>query len=197
MPAPSLPDPSNGYEAIAFDFIRARDTFIGPSVVREWARDFPSCAEVLELACGHGVVSQVLVDSGLKLFALDASPTLLRVFQERLPGVPTVCEPAEASTFFNRTFDGIVAWGLLFLMEERAQRTLLGNAARALRPGGRFLCTAPSQVCTWTDIMTGQPSRSLGAQVYEELLRNQGLDVTHGVTDQGENYYYFATRPSP
>lgn len=191
------PDPSNGYEAIALDFMRARDTFIGPGVVREWARDLPPGAEVLELACGHGVVSQVLVDSGLSLYALDASPTLLRVFQERFPGIPTVCEPAESSTFFNRTFEGIVAWGLLFLMEEPAQRTLLANAARALRPGGRLLFTAPSQVCTWTDILTGQLSCSLGAQVYEQLLRGHGLEVTYGVTDQGDNYYYFATRPIP
>ncbi len=73
---------------------------------------------------------------------------------------------------------------------------LLANAARALRPGGRLLFTAPSQVCTWTDIMTGQPSRSLGAPVYEEQLRSHGLDVTHGVTDEGDNYYYFATRPA-
>ena len=193
---PFSSDPASGYEALALDFIRARDTHIGTNILREWARAFPPGAEVLELACGHGVVSQALVDSGLKLFALDASPTLIRLFQQRFPAVPTVCEPAEASTFFGRTFDGVIAIGLLFLLAEEAQRTVLRKVAGVLRPGGRFLFTAPHQQVEWIDILTRQPSRSLGAPVYEAILRQQNLQVSWGVTDEGENHYFLATKPS-
>src|SRR5215475_109329 len=107
-------DKSNGYEAIAEDFMRARNARIGPSVVRKWARTLAPGASVLELACGHGVVTQVLVEEGLNVYAVDASARLLAVFRERFPHVQTECAAAEDSDFFARTFDAVLAWGLMF-----------------------------------------------------------------------------------
>ena len=56
--------------------------------------------------------------------------------------------------------------------------------------------TAVRAAVTWTDSITGQESRSLGAEVYESLLRELGLDVEPGRTDAGENYYYLAVKSS-
>jgi len=190
----TMTDTANGYEEYAAEFMRRRDSFIGPNTVRNWAASFAPGAEILELGCGHGVVTQVLVEAGLSVSAVDASPTLLRTLNERFPDLPTQCAAAEESTFFGRTFDGVVAWGLLFLLEEPAQRSVLRKVGAALRPGGRFLFTAPHQECDWIDILTQKPSRSLGAAAYEEVLRDAGMDVSHSVTDEGGNYYYFATK---
>ena len=187
-------DKSNGYEEIAETFIRARNARIGPDEVREWAREFAPGAEVLELGCGHGMVSQVLVDQGLRLYAIDASPRLLAVFRQRFPDVETECAPAEASNYFGQTFDGVIAWGLMFLLPEETQRTVLAKVAKALKPGGRFLFTAPYAAVTWEDGLTGLESRSLGADAYESLLRELGFDIEPGRTDVGENYYYFAAK---
>ena len=189
-------DHSHGYERIAGRFIRARDTWIGSAVVRAWSQEFARGAEVLELGCGHGVISQVLMDAGLTLSAIDASPSLLAAFRLRFPGVETECAAAEESDFFGRTFDGVVSVGMLFLLEEEAQRTVLQKAAQALRPSGRLLFTAPREVCEWTDILAREQSRSLGAAAYEKLLRDGGLEVSSGVTDEGENHYFFATKPT-
>ena len=73
-------DGANGYEEYAEIFMRARNSKIGPSVMREWASQLAPGSEVLELGCGHGVVSQVLLETGVKLSVVDASPTLLRRF---------------------------------------------------------------------------------------------------------------------
>jgi SAM-dependent methyltransferase len=189
-----MPDASHGYEELADEFMRRRDDFIGKAEVRQWAGEFAPGAEVLELGCGHGVISQVLVDAGVTLSAVDASPSLLRAFRERFPGVETECAAAEAAMLMGRAFGGILAWGLIFLLEEDQQRTVLSRAARALRPGGRLLFTAPIQVVEWIDIMTRQPSRSLGVDEYERILRNEGLEVSWGVRDEGENHYYFARK---
>jgi SAM-dependent methyltransferase len=191
-----MPDKSNGYEEYAAEFTRRRDTWIGPIAVRDWAASLPSGAEILELGCGHGVVTQVLVDAGFKLSVVDASPSLLRAFIERFPTIPTECSAAEDSSFFGRSFDGVVAWGLLFLLEEGAQRAILRKVGSALRPGGRFLFTSPREPVDWIDVMTRKPSRSLGAPAYEQTLREAGMDVSHGVTDEGGNYYYFASKPN-
>jgi SAM-dependent methyltransferase len=188
-------DNANGYEENAHHFLRARNSRIGPDVVAAWAVRFPRGAQILELGCGFGVISQVLLDAGLALSANDASPALLRVFRERFPHVETECATAENSTFFTRTYDGIVAWGLLFLLEESFQRRVLTQSAGALRHGGRLLFTAPREIVQWNDSLTGHPSFGLGSDFYESLLRDVGLTVEPGVFDSGENYYYFATRP--
>jgi SAM-dependent methyltransferase len=187
-------DASNGYEEHAETFMRWRHPRIGLDIVREWAGHFGPGAAMLELGCGHGVVSQVLVDAGVTLYAVDSSPTLLQAFRERFPAVQTECAPAEESSYFDRTFDGVVAIGLIFLLAISAQRIVLTKVAHSLQPGGRFLFTAPRQACTWTDVMTGAESRSLGAELYEALLRGLGLNVSHGRVDEGENHYFFAKK---
>jgi 2-polyprenyl-3-methyl-5-hydroxy-6-metoxy-1,4-benzoquinol methylase len=69
-----MTDKSNGYEEYADSFMRGRHPHIGQNMAREWAREFTPGLTVLELGCGDGVISQVLVDVGLTLYAVDASP---------------------------------------------------------------------------------------------------------------------------
>ena len=189
-----MADKSNGYEEHAADFLRWRHPHIGQSMVREWAREFAPGATVLELGCGDGVISEALVKAGLTLCAVDASPTLLRAFRERFPNARTECAAAEESSYFDRTFDGVIAVGLIFLLPEAAQRIVLSKVANALKRGGRFLFTAPRQACSWVDELTKQESRSLGADVYEALLRGLGLEVSSGRVDEGENHYFFTVK---
>jgi hypothetical protein len=73
---------------------------------------------------------------------------------------------AEESSFFGRTYDGVVAVGLLFLLEEDVQRALINKVAAVTKPGGRFLFTAPLQKVAWRDLTTGRESVSLGDEEY-------------------------------
>ena len=183
-------DGANGYEQHAETFMGARNPTIGLSVMRAWASQFASGSELLELGCGHGVISQVLLEAGLKLSVVDASPTLLREFHDRFPDVEIECSTAQESELLRRKYDGVVAWGLIFLLAETDQRLVLRRAADALRPGGRFVFTAPTEALTWKDSITEMPSLSLGAAVYAPLLQDLGLHVSPGVIDEGGNRYY-------
>lgn len=187
-------DTSSGYEAVAARYVASRSR-IGEGVVRAWALSLPAGASVLDLGCGHGVpVTEVLLAAGCRVHAIDGAPGLVAAFRERFPGVPVACEPADASTFFDRRYDGIVAWGLLFLLEPPAQRRVIANVSRAVTPGGRFLFTAPAESCTWTDVLTGRPSTSLGAAAYRSLLAEHALAVVEEGDDEGGNHYYVASR---
>jgi 2-polyprenyl-3-methyl-5-hydroxy-6-metoxy-1,4-benzoquinol methylase len=189
-------DWSNGYEGIAEAFTRARTLSIGPRVVRKWAKRLPSGASVLDIGCGNGVpISEALLQEGFTVYGVDASQTLVAKFRERFPKAVVECAPVEESAFFHRTFDGVVAWGLMFLLPADTQLGLIGKMARVLNPGGHLLFTSPRQACTWTDGMTGLPSISLGHGVYERELEAQGLVLVGNDEDEGGNYYYFATRP--
>ncbi len=187
-----MDDPANGWDAIAEEFAARRDgSRIGAATVRQWAASLPAGASLLDLGCGSGgPISAVLMEAGFEVWGVDASPRLAAEFRKRLPQARVANEPAEDSQFFNRQFDGIVAIGLLFLLSPDAQRQLLMRVPAALKPGARFLFTAPTQVVTWQDILTGRESRSLGGDVYMAMLMEAGLSLVGEYTDEGENHYY-------
>lgn len=106
-----------------------------------------------------------------------------------------MCEPVEESSFFGETFDGVLAWGLMFLLSPETQRALIHRVASVLKPGGKFLFTAPAQACTWDDLATGRQSLSLGANAYKTILADAGLTLLAEYDDEGENHYCDAFRP--
>jgi 2-polyprenyl-3-methyl-5-hydroxy-6-metoxy-1,4-benzoquinol methylase len=197
MATTRVPDSSRGYEPWAAEFISGRThSTVGASTVREWAGALPHGASVLDLGCGHGVpVSEVLIADGFRLYGVDASPTLVAAFRERFPGVPVDCSAVEDSTFFNRTFDAVVSWGLMFLLSADTQAKVIAKVARALNPGGAFLFTSPEQACTWLDALSGRPSISLGRGAYERIIRGEGLRLHGERWDEGDNHYYLVSKP--
>lgn len=193
-------DPANGYEAIASEFAARRErSSIGVETVRRWARSsLPAGTAILDLGCGSGVpITRSLLHDGFVTYGVDASPTLAAMFRRRFPQMRLACETVEESPFFGRTFDGILAVGLLFLLPAGVQGSVIGKVAAALNQGGSFLFTCPQPSCTWTDELTGRPSRSLGAEEYESILSHLGLILTAEHEDEGDNHYFCASRPCP
>jgi cyclopropane fatty-acyl-phospholipid synthase-like methyltransferase len=165
-------DASNGYEGIAGIYVVGRGTrplvgdAIGAATVRAWAQAFPPGATVLDLGFGPGEPStRILREAGLATYAVDASSAKVAAFRERFPDVPIEQNTVEASPFFERTFDGVLAWGLLFLLEPAAQALVIEKVARALDPGGRFLFTAPKEPLEWLDAIP---------RVYPALWQQEG-----------------------
>jgi len=191
-------DRSNGYEEIAPVFIAGRGSDsneTGVSVVGDWSRMLPPGATVLDLGCGTGVpISQVLIERGFHVYGVDASPTMVAAFRARFPRVEVQCAAVEECAFFGRIFDGVVAWGLFFLLARPVQYRLLAKVAAALRIGGRFLFTAPSQNCSWADLLTGQTSVSLGYNEYRNALAAVDMSLVGTCRDDADNHYYFVQK---
>ena len=188
-------DNSNGYEAIADEFARARTRSIGPATVRKWAKLLKPGASILDIGCGNGVpIAEALLQEGFAVYGVDGSETLVRMARERFPEVTIECSSVEDSSFFSRTFDAVVAWGLIFILPAETQRGLIGKVGGVLNRPGHFLFTAPRQACSWVDCMTGLPSVSLGHETYTRELARHGLQLVGDDEDEGGNYYYFAAR---
>jgi len=196
LAAPGDHDVSNGYEAVAREFMAQRErSGIGVATIRAWARTLPPGATVLDLGCGHGLpVSATLIGLGLEVYGVDSSPSLVNAYRKRFPDVQVACESVEESRFFNRNFDAVIAIGLLFLLPADAQSRLIDRVARVLPSGGRFLFTAPAETCRWTDVLTGHPSLSLGTAAYGALLATAGLVVVGEFVDEGRNHYFDCRR---
>jgi len=189
-------DSAVAYETCAHNFLSGRDTsMIGSHVVEQWARTLTDGAEVIELACGGGYpITRALQTVGLKLWAIDSSPTLVAEFERRFPSVPIQCAKVQDSEFFGRTYQAAVAVGLLFLLPESEQIALIERVAKILVPGGRFLFTAPIEIGSWIDLNTGITCQSLGRTRYEACLNAAGFRVVATLIDKGENNYYDAER---
>lgn len=131
---------------------------------------------------------------GLNAFGVDAAPSFVEAFRRNLPNTPVVCESVQESTFFDRTFDAVLAWGLIFLLSGEEQGRLIHRVAEVLAPGGRLLFTSVAKTTVWRDAMTGLESRSLGAEEYRRQLCAVGLSITSEYEDEGENHYFDAVK---
>jgi 2-polyprenyl-3-methyl-5-hydroxy-6-metoxy-1,4-benzoquinol methylase len=193
---PILSDKSNGYEEVADRFMSSRNPRIGVGTVREWSQALPPRSSILDLGCGHGVpISQTLIEDGFTVYGVDASIKLIAAFRKRFPNAPAECSAVEDSELFRRTFDGVVAWGLMFLLPADLQSVAIHKVARALNPGGKFLFTSPIETVRWHDALTNRESISLGAERYQNLLRTDGLVLAAELSGEGDNYYYSVSKP--
>jgi O-methyltransferase involved in polyketide biosynthesis len=103
-----------------------------------------------------------------------------------------VCEAVQDSGFFDRTFDAVLAWGLIFLLSPEDQRRLIQRIAGILVPGGRLLFTSPAKPLVWNDAMTGLESRSLGAEEYRRQLLAVDISISNEYEDEHQNHYFDA-----
>ena len=184
------------YEMQALRYLDDRDrSRVGVELIEHWARSLPFGTPIVEIACGGGYpITQVLVDSGLAVWAIDTSPTLLRQFRLRFPTIPTQCASALNSTYFGRTFEAVISIGLLSFLHEDEQLALLDRVSEILEPGGRFLFTAPIEMGTWRDVTTGLDCWSLGRIGYTRALERLGFRMIRTHVDEGENNYYDAEK---
>ena len=192
-------DRSNGYEAVSDEFLagrgnsKTRSIALGVKEFRKWARTLQPGSRVVDLGCGPGFpITVVLVEEGLSVFGVDAAPSFVAAFQRNLPGTPIVCESVLESRFFDRTFDAVLAWGLMFLLKAEEQHRLIQKFAEVLIPGGRLLFTSAAKPVIWKDAMTGLESVTLGAEEYGKLLEAVGISVAEEYEDVGGNHYFDA-----
>jgi len=189
-------DSADAYESHASEFLKVRDqSIIGTRVVEKWAGSFGDGARVIELGCGGGYpITQVLHAANLQLWAVDSSPTLVSRFQIRFPHIPVQCRRVQECNFFDQTYDGAIAIGLMFLLPKSCQQALIEAVAGILNPGGRFLFSAPTETGEWVDVNTGHLCRSLGRAVYEAYFASANLQLANTFMDVGGNHYYELTR---
>ena len=97
---------------------------------------------VLDIGCGAGAVTELLVERGAEVIGLDISPQMLDLARRRLGQRARLMRgPAEALVFADATFSAVTLGDcLVYLRDPRAG---LREARRVLRPGGRFALSTP------------------------------------------------------
>lgn len=101
---------------------------------------------VLELMCGTGRISMPLLEAGVSLTCVDASPAMLAILRQKLAarGLSAHVVQAEVTCLnLDSTFDLVLLPFQSFheLRTEAEQRKALHEIMRSLKPNGRFVCT--------------------------------------------------------
>jgi SAM-dependent methyltransferase len=99
----------------------------------------PASGLCVDVAGGTGIVSERLAARGLEVIVADRSTGMLRVASTRLPG-RVLAADATRLPLADGSVDLVTAIWLLHLVPAQAD-AVLAEAARVLRPGGRFVTT--------------------------------------------------------
>jgi len=101
-------------------------------------------AMLLDIGCGEGQYTVELARSFDEVQAIDVEPLRLDHFRAARPANVVISEMSGlATTFDGATFDHVTAIEVLEHVAEPA--ALFREAARVLRPGGRFTLTTPNR----------------------------------------------------
>jgi ubiquinone/menaquinone biosynthesis C-methylase UbiE len=216
-PSPSL-DPAQAASAAQFD--RQSDRY-GKSHILADTHDIaaalgnlsvPPGATALDVATGGGHTALYLARRGWRVTAGDIAPRMLenarRLVEEAGLVLDTKLFPAEAMPFADRSFDLVTVRVAPhhFSSPER----FVGEVARVLKPGGRFLLIDGSvpdhdpateawlhEVEKWRDPSHG---RFLSRAAWETLVQARGLTVERSELNpmkQPDLQWYFETADTP
>jgi 2-polyprenyl-3-methyl-5-hydroxy-6-metoxy-1,4-benzoquinol methylase len=135
----------------------------------------PRAGRVLEVGCGHGLVSMYLAVRGpdREVVGIDIDDDKLVVARAAAAAHPELrmqFETVDPDFFPPGDYDAVVFCDVLYLLPPPARRELLDRAARRLRPGGTVVVKEADQVPRWKSLLaTGQ-----------ELLATKVLRITEG-----------------
>ncbi|WP_414754332.1 class I SAM-dependent methyltransferase [Anabaena sp. CCY 9910] len=93
---------------------------------------------VLDVCCGSGQATQLLVKYSQNVTGLDASPLSLRRARQNVPEANYVEAFAEKMPFPDKQFDVVHTSAALHEMEPQQLREIIQEVYRVLKPGGIF-----------------------------------------------------------
>lgn len=94
--------------------------------------------KILDLCCGSGQATQVLVQHSRNVTGLDASPLSIRRAQQNVPQAQYTEAFAENMPFADNSFDLVHTSVAMHEMEPKQLRQILQQVYRVLKPGGVF-----------------------------------------------------------
>lgn len=109
---------------------------------------------LLDAGCGAGLLSVLARFRGAEVTALDASPGLLAIARQRLPGADVRERDLEALPFADAGFDAVAAVNSIFYAADMA--AAMRELVRVARRGGRVVVTAwgPVERCEFLAAVT-------------------------------------------
>ncbi|HSK74553.1 MAG TPA: class I SAM-dependent methyltransferase [Pyrinomonadaceae bacterium] len=111
------------------------------------------CRQILEIGCGTGKFSRLLAEHAEKVLAIDLSPQMIRLAQERskfYPNIDFVADDVMTYQLPDNQFDCIAT---LTTLHHLPTELILRKIRNALKPDGVFVCLDLYQRSNLTDLL--------------------------------------------
>jgi 2-polyprenyl-3-methyl-5-hydroxy-6-metoxy-1,4-benzoquinol methylase len=143
--------------------------------IEELERRVPRVGRVLDVGCGHGLVSLYLAacSSGREVTGVDIDGHKIELARQaagRLADRPISFEISPDGSLPGDAWDAIVVVDVLYLLGAEARAQLLRRCATALRPGGVLLVKETDTAPRWKHRLAA----------FQELLATRVLRITAG-----------------
>ena len=139
--------------------------------------------DVLEVAAGTGMVTEVAAPRARRYVATDTTGEMLDLLRHRsrnLPNIEVKSADALSLDFPDNTFDTVVMANLLHLLDDPARA--LSEAKRVLRPGGTLV--APT-FAHGQHLLANVVSRLLGLSGFPVVTRFRGQQLDTLLAESG------------
>ena len=185
-----------GYDCIAAWIAGATPAAYGREALERWIDRLPAGCSVLELGCGWGRQTRVLLGRGFRVTGVDFSAELLELARRNAPGAEYVL--GDATEFHaDARFGGVLAWDSLFHLSIGEHGAMLRQIASWLEPGGSVLLTGGVRAGIAAGVMQAVefPYSSPGRAGWETLIPAAGLRIVSLAADQPDHLVIVAERP--
>ncbi len=103
-------------------------------------------AQVVDLGCGNGALTEQLAARGYDVVGLDASPEMLALARKAHPEL--AFRPGNAEDFvLEQPADAVFSNAVLHWIDAGNQQAMLDHIATQIRPGGLFVCEFGGKGC--------------------------------------------------
>jgi ubiquinone/menaquinone biosynthesis C-methylase UbiE len=174
------------YDAVApeYDALLARDKWMRRVLWRRYVRVFSPGQHVLDLGCGTGQDALFLAGRGIRVTALDASPSMVDMLAARLhrEGLEEQIEArvediARLGARPAASVDGLIS--AFAGLNTVAEPTLFAaHARRVLRPGGRLIAHLLAPPSLWDRLRSPRASAEVWRRG-ERTIRVCGQPLRH------------------
>lgn len=177
--------------AAEWDAARRRSGWNDRAWIDAFAKELPRGGRVLDLGCGGGhPVARFLVEQGLRITGVDASPEMIALARDRMPDQEWITADMRRLAL-NRRFDGILAWDSYFHLAPEAQRSLFAVFdAHAGDHAVLMFNTGPAEgesSSTFTFETEPLYHASLAPAEYRALLDRNGFEVIRHVANDAQS----------
>ncbi|GIH05637.1 ubiquinone/menaquinone biosynthesis methyltransferase [Rhizocola hellebori] len=124
-------------------------TFV-PALFRRWAEHLVAQADpaqgdnVLDVACGTGIVARTAAAGGASATGVDLNPAMLSVAKRLAPSLNWVQGDAAALPFAEDSFDLVLSQAAMMFFPDRVGA--LAQMRRVAKPGARVLIQVPGRL---------------------------------------------------
>ncbi|MDS0137656.1 MULTISPECIES: methyltransferase domain-containing protein [unclassified Amycolatopsis] len=153
--------------------------------------------DVLELGPGFGATTNLLLDVVPKLTVLEIDPASTQLLREKFGDRADVHEGSGAEMpFAEGRFSAVVCFTMLHhVPTTELQDAIFAEAARVLRPGGRFCGTDSQLSFRFRLLHIGDTMNVLDASTLAQRLKKAGFEQVEVQTRPKETVTFSAVKP--